>query len=41
MLVGPAYNGIPLATATAVAFAVNHLRNVPLAYNHKEVKAHG
>jgi orotate phosphoribosyltransferase len=41
MLFGPAYKGIPLATATAVAFAVNHRRNVPLAYNRKEVKAHG
>jgi orotate phosphoribosyltransferase len=41
MLFGPAYKGIPLATATAVAFAENHRRNVPLAYNRKEVKAHG
>ena len=41
MLFGPAYKGIPLATATAVAFAENHRRNVPLAYNRKEPKAHG
>ena len=41
MLFGPAYKGIPLATATAVAFAVNHRRNVRLAYNRKEAKAHG
>ncbi len=41
MLFGPAYKGIPLATATAVAFADRHRRNVPLAYNRKEVKAHG
>ena len=41
MLFGPAYKGIPLATATAVAFAERHRRNVPLAYNRKEVKAHG
>jgi len=41
MLFGPAYKGIPLATATAVAFAVHHRRNVPLAYNRKEAKAHG
>jgi orotate phosphoribosyltransferase len=41
MLFGPAYKGIPLATATAVAFADHHRRNVPLAYNRKEVKAHG
>ena len=41
MLFGPAYKGIPLATATAVAFAGKHRRNVPIAYNRKEVKAHG
>ena len=41
MLFGPAYKGIPLATATAVAFAESHRRNVPLAYNRKEAKAHG
>lgn len=41
MLFGPAYKGIPLATATAVAFAMHHRRNVPLAYNRKEAKAHG
>jgi orotate phosphoribosyltransferase len=41
MLFGPAYKGIPLATATAVAFAEHHRRNVPLAYNRKEAKAHG
>jgi orotate phosphoribosyltransferase len=41
MLFGPAYKGIPLATATAVAFADHHRRNVPLAYNRKEVKPHG
>ena len=41
MVFGPAYKGIPLATATAVAFAEHHRRNVPLAYNRKEVKLHG
>jgi orotate phosphoribosyltransferase len=41
MLFGPAYKGIPLATATAVAFAQHHRRNVPLAYNRKEAKPHG
>jgi orotate phosphoribosyltransferase len=41
MLFGPAYKGIPLATATAVAFAERHKRNVPVAYNRKEAKAHG
>ena len=39
MFFGPAYKGIPLATATAVAFAERHRRNVPIAYNRKEAKA--
>jgi orotate phosphoribosyltransferase len=41
MLFGPAYKGIPLATATAVAFAAVHGRNVPYAFNRKEAKEHG
>ena len=41
MLFGPAYKGIPLATATAIAFAEQHRRNVPIAYNRKESKQHG
>jgi orotate phosphoribosyltransferase len=41
MFFGPAYKGIPLATATAVAFADRHRRNVPVAFNRKEAKAHG
>ena len=41
MLFGPAYKGIPLATATAVAFAAAHGRNVPYAFNRKEAKEHG
>ena len=41
MFFGPAYKGIPLAVATAVAFAQRHRRNVPIAYNRKEAKAHG
>ena len=41
MLFGPAYKGIPLATATAVVYAEQHRRNVPIAYNRKEAKAHG
>ncbi len=40
MLFGPAYKGIPLATATAVALAEHHGRNVPFAYNRKEIKSH-
>ncbi len=40
MLFGPAYKGITLASATAVALA-RHERNVPFAYNRKEAKDHG
>ena len=41
MLFGPAYKGIPMATVTAAALAATHGRDVPIAYNRKEVKAHG
>ena len=41
MLFGPAYKGIPLATATAIALAEHHGRSVPYAYNRKEAKGHG
>jgi len=40
MLFGPAYKGITLASSTAVALA-GLGRNVPFAYNRKEVKDHG
>ncbi|MFZ6658576.1 orotate phosphoribosyltransferase [Undibacterium sp. TJN19] len=40
MLFGPAYKGITLASATAVALARKG-RNVPFAYNRKEAKDHG
>lgn len=41
VLYGPAYKGIPLAVATAVALAEQHGKNVPYAFNRKEVKDHG
>jgi orotate phosphoribosyltransferase len=41
MLFGPAYKGIPLVTVTAAALAERHGRNVPFAFNRKEVKDHG
>ncbi|MGQ0383651.1 MAG: orotate phosphoribosyltransferase [Gammaproteobacteria bacterium] len=41
MLFGPAYKGIPLATAAAVALAARHRRSVAVAYNRKEAKDHG
>jgi len=40
MLFGPAYKGITLASATAVALA-NQGRNAPFAFNRKEAKDHG
>jgi orotate phosphoribosyltransferase len=40
MLFGPAYKGITLASATAVALAQRG-RNVPFAFNRKEAKNHG
>jgi orotate phosphoribosyltransferase len=41
MLFGPAYKGIPLVTATAIAFADQYARRVPYAFNRKEAKDHG
>ena len=40
MLFGPAYKGITLASATAMALAAKG-HNVPYAYNRKEAKDHG
>jgi len=40
MLFGPAYKGITLAAATAMALAQMG-RSVPFAFNRKEAKAHG
>ena len=41
MLFGPAYKGIPLVTATAVALAEAEGRSVGFAFNRKEAKDHG
>lgn len=41
MLFGPAYKGIALATATAIALARDHGRDLPVAFNRKEAKDHG
>lgn len=41
MLYGPAYKGVPLACATAMAFAESGERDVPYAFNRKEVKKYG
>ena len=40
LLFGPAYKGIPLATAVACEYA-RRGRDLPLAFNRKEAKAHG
>lgn len=40
LLFGPAYKGIPLATAVACEFA-RRGRDLPVAFNRKEAKAHG
>jgi orotate phosphoribosyltransferase len=41
MLFGPAYKGIPLVTATAMALADSQGLSKPFAFNRKEAKAHG
>ena len=38
---GPAYKGIPLGAAVAIALYKKHGRSVAYAYNRKEVKTHG
>jgi len=38
---GPAYKGIPLAAATAIALAQQHDRDLPWCFNRKEAKDHG
>ena len=40
LLFGPAYKGIPIAVATAMALAERGV-NVGVAYNRKEAKDHG
>jgi len=41
LLFGPAYKGIPLVSATAVALAAQHGRDYPWCFNRKEAKDHG
>jgi len=40
-LFGPAYKGIPLVAACAIAYAEAQGRNIPWAFNRKEAKDHG
>lgn len=41
VLFGPAYKGIPLATAIAIAYQQRYQKNIPVVFNRKEVKDHG
>jgi orotate phosphoribosyltransferase len=41
LLFGPAYKGIPLAAAVAMALQLEHGRDLPWAFNRKEAKDHG
>ena len=41
ILFGPAYKGIPLAAAAAIALNDSFNRNVPYSFNRKEAKDHG
>lgn len=41
MLFGPAYKGIPLVSATAIAMAQEQGRDLPWAFDRKEAKDHG
>ncbi|MDV6327731.1 orotate phosphoribosyltransferase [Idiomarina sp. Sol25] len=41
VLFGPAYKGIPIATATAVALYDHHHQDTPYCFNRKEKKDHG
>lgn len=40
-LFGPAYKGIPLSVATAIALSNHHGKNVNYCFNRKEAKDHG
>ena len=41
MLFGPAYKGIPLASAVAISYSTDQHRSLPYCFNRKEVKDHG
>lgn len=41
VLFGPAYKGIPLVSATAIALAEQQGRDLPWCFNRKEAKDHG
>ncbi|PIE41865.1 MAG: orotate phosphoribosyltransferase [Gammaproteobacteria bacterium] len=41
VLFGPAYKGIPIASAAAIALADQHAKDIPWCFNRKEAKDHG
>jgi orotate phosphoribosyltransferase len=41
ILYGPAYKGIPLVSATSIAYAKLTSEDIPFAFNRKETKDHG
>lgn len=41
VLLGPAYKGIPIASAAAIQLSEQHGRDVPWCFNRKEPKGHG
>lgn len=41
VLFGPAYKGIPIASATAIAMANDYGEDIPYCFNRKEAKEHG
>ena len=41
VIFGPAYKGIPLGAATAIALAEQHQRDLPWCFNRREAKDHG
>ena len=41
MVFGPAYKGIPLASAMAIALYKGHQKDLPYCFNRKEAKDHG
>ncbi len=41
VIFGPAYKGIPLGAATAIALAEQYQRDLPWCFNRKEAKDHG
>ena len=41
LVYGPAYKGIPLASALAISLSIDYGLDIPYAFNRKEAKKHG